>query len=57
MNYQNAVLHANVPKDFVEKFSGMLKVGGVYSIRNFLVISNFYMYKTSPHKFMLLKFY
>nr|GMC80018.1 replication protein A 70 kDa DNA-binding subunit A-like [Ipomoea batatas] len=55
-HYQGTVLHAIVPNDLVAKFSGMFKVGVVYSIRNFLVITNFYTYKTSPHEFML-KFY
>nr|BAF64710.1 putative transposase [Ipomoea tricolor] len=53
---EGTVLHVNIPKEFVEKYSAMLKIGQVYSIRNFLVISNFYTYKTSPHKYML-KFY
>ncbi|XP_031096444.1 replication protein A 70 kDa DNA-binding subunit B-like [Ipomoea triloba] len=53
---EGTVLHATIPRDLVHKYSTMLKVGDVYSITNFLVISNFYTYKTSPHKHML-KFY
>ncbi|XP_019158770.1 PREDICTED: uncharacterized protein LOC109155606 [Ipomoea nil] len=50
---QGTFLHAHIPKEFVEKFRSTFTEGKVYGVKNFVVITNFYSFKTSPHKFMI----
>ncbi|XP_019191053.1 PREDICTED: uncharacterized protein LOC109185567 [Ipomoea nil] len=50
---QSTFLHAHIPKEFVDKFRTTFTEGKVYGVNNFVVITNFYSFKTSPHKFMI----
>nr|GMD88192.1 replication protein A 70 kDa DNA-binding subunit D-like [Ipomoea batatas] len=46
-------IHANISKEEVEKYCKVLKEGNVYSIKNFLVVTNYYKYKTTTHKYLI----
>ncbi|XP_019151976.1 PREDICTED: replication protein A 70 kDa DNA-binding subunit D-like [Ipomoea nil] len=50
---QGTFLHAHIPKEFVDKFRSTFTEGKVYGVKNFVVITKFYSFKTSPHKFMI----
>ncbi|XP_031120411.1 replication protein A 70 kDa DNA-binding subunit E-like [Ipomoea triloba] len=47
------VLHAHIPREHVVKFQNQFVEGKVYCLKNFLVVTNFYTYKTSNNKFMV----
>ncbi|XP_031108401.1 replication factor A protein 1-like [Ipomoea triloba] len=46
-------IHANISKEEVEKYSKVFEEGKVYSIKNFLVVTNYYKYKTTTHKYLI----
>nr|GMD29931.1 replication factor A protein 1-like isoform X2 [Ipomoea batatas]GMD58734.1 replication factor A protein 1-like isoform X2 [Ipomoea batatas] len=50
---EGTYFNAIIPKEQVMKFRNVLTEGGVYGIKNFLVITNFYKYKTTTHRFMI----
>ncbi|XP_019181935.1 PREDICTED: uncharacterized protein LOC109177053 [Ipomoea nil] len=50
---QGTFLHGHIPKEIVDKFRTTFKEGSVYGVKNFVVITNFYSFKISPHKFMI----
>lgn len=47
------MLHAHIPREHVVKFQNQFVEGKVYCLKNFLVVTNFYTYKTSNNKFMV----
>nr|GLL42276.1 uncharacterized protein LOC109156722 [Ipomoea trifida] len=46
-------INANTTKDDVPKYRQIFKQGKVYSIKNFLVVKNYYLYKTTQHPFLI----
>ncbi|XP_019186007.1 PREDICTED: uncharacterized protein LOC109180751 [Ipomoea nil] len=50
---EGTYIHGNIPKDCVEKYSKLLKEGKVYAIKDFVVISHYYQYKTTDHNYMI----
>nr|GMD16283.1 replication protein A 70 kDa DNA-binding subunit D-like [Ipomoea batatas] len=48
-----SAVHAHIPKTLVDNFRHSFVEQKVYVVKNFFVITNFYTYKTSPHRFML----
>ncbi|XP_019163587.1 PREDICTED: uncharacterized protein LOC109159930 [Ipomoea nil] len=46
-------IHVHIPKDVMAKYKNIFKEGKVYGIRNFICITNFFKYKTSPHRYMM----
>nr|GMD98859.1 replication protein A 70 kDa DNA-binding subunit D-like [Ipomoea batatas] len=52
-NKEGTLVHAHIPKQLVPKFINDFKEGLVWVVKNFLVITNFYTYRTTPHKYMI----
>ncbi|XP_019181204.1 PREDICTED: replication factor A protein 1-like isoform X2 [Ipomoea nil] len=50
---EGTYLHASIPREQVEKFQNVFKEGAMYGVKNFLVITNYFTYKTTEHRFML----
>ncbi|XP_031111920.1 uncharacterized protein LOC116015894 [Ipomoea triloba] len=50
---EGTLVHAHIPKQLVPKFINDFKEGSVWAVKNFLVITNFYTYRTTPHKYMI----
>nr|GMD43830.1 replication factor A protein 1-like [Ipomoea batatas] len=46
-------INANTTKDDVSKYRQIFKQGKLYSIKNFLVVNNYYLYKTTQHPFLI----
>ncbi|XP_031106179.1 uncharacterized protein LOC116010813 [Ipomoea triloba] len=50
---EGTYIHATIPKEDVFKYRSLLIEGKVYSVKNFLVVTNYYTYKTSHHKYII----
>nr|GMC66465.1 replication factor A protein 1-like isoform X2 [Ipomoea batatas] len=50
---EGTYVHASIHVDFIDQFSNLLKEGKVYAVKNFVVVSYYYQYKTTQHKYMM----
>nr|GLL25183.1 uncharacterized protein LOC109187388 [Ipomoea trifida] len=50
---EGTYVHASIHADFIDQFSHLLKEGKVYAVKNFVVVSYYYQYKTTQHKYMM----
>nr|GMC47084.1 replication protein A 70 kDa DNA-binding subunit D-like [Ipomoea batatas] len=50
---QGTFLHGHIPKEHVTRFQNVFREGVVYGLKFFLVITNFYTFKTSPYRYMI----
>ncbi|XP_019161126.1 PREDICTED: uncharacterized protein LOC109157737 [Ipomoea nil] len=50
---EGTFIHVNMQNKEVEKYNNLFKEGKIYSLKNFLVFTQYYMYKTCDHKYMI----
>nr|GMD76699.1 replication protein A 70 kDa DNA-binding subunit D-like [Ipomoea batatas] len=50
---KGTVIHATVPKSLLDKFINSFEECKVYAVKNFFVVSNCLVYKTSLHEYMM----
>nr|GMC91131.1 replication protein A 70 kDa DNA-binding subunit D-like [Ipomoea batatas] len=50
---KGTVIHATVPKSILDKFINTFEECKVYAVKNFFVVSNCLVYKTSLHEYMM----
>nr|GMD17650.1 replication factor A protein 1-like [Ipomoea batatas] len=50
---EGSSIHANIVRDDVVKYRDVFCEGKLYSINNFLVVTNYLMYKTIEHPFLI----
>ncbi|XP_031095169.1 uncharacterized protein LOC115999461 [Ipomoea triloba] len=50
---EGTYVHASIHANFKDQFSNLLKEGKVYAVKNFVVVSYYYQYKTTQHKYMM----
>ncbi|XP_019166960.1 PREDICTED: uncharacterized protein LOC109162731 [Ipomoea nil] len=50
---EGTFIHVNMQNSDVDKYKNVFKKGKLYSLKNFLVFSQYYMYRTCDHRYMI----